>query len=158
MELRDEKDPIETPSEESDRVYSNPETRVETDKNIWWNKPTISRGNDHQFFWQLWILLQKCRTWTIKGETPRTEQTPWYFSEGPRCWMMHIVKQNKSCQWEDATRAGHRRIIMGVEDASPTNTKKGDSDKRKIKYAYHPRNTSAGENKFTSPCPHMNLR
>ena len=71
---------------------------------------------------------------------------------------MQLVKQKKSRQWEYATRAGHRRKIMGVEDASPTNTKKCHSDKRKIKYAYRPRNTSAGENKFTSPCPHMNLR
>ena len=40
----------------------------------------------------------------------------------------------KSHQWSDYNRAGHIRMLMGIEDTSTVNPEKGRAGKRKIKY------------------------
>ena len=60
------------------------------------------------------------------------EKIPQDFSEWPRCLTIHPVKLKNTNYWQMLDTPENGCTFTGGESASPTNTKKGQADKRKI--------------------------
>ena len=135
----------------------NLETRVDTTEQIERDRQAVSCRNWHQFFRNFCSLLRKIWTQKNQSGTPKNGAEPSIISNSPRCWTMHLIKQNNPTHGLIPATPERGFKFYGRRIRLTNQTQEGYCCKVQDKYPDRPRDASTGDCKFMSACPRMNL-